>query len=74
MGKEEYKNYLDNIRNHLDVALALAEKFQTQVQTDEGDSELFRKLSCYLRPNLHHWIHGPQAGNIKDIDELLKSK
>jgi len=68
---EEYKNYLEQIKYHLEVSLTLAEKMQEKVQGNEGDSDLYRKLAFYLRPNLHHWIHGTQAGGIKDLNTLL---
>jgi hypothetical protein len=71
MDNEKLKNYRDNIENHLGIALNIAQQMQTEVQQTEGDSDLFRKLSMYLTPNLNHWINGAQAGNMKDLKETL---
>ena len=65
------KNYVDNIESHLQTALAVATNMQQHVMNTEGDSDLFRKLSMYLTPNLTHWLSGPQPGNIKDLKETL---
>lgn len=68
------KNHITNIQNHLEYALDVAKRMQDEVQTSEGDSELFRKISYYLTPNLNHWINGSQSGSIKDLEALLKSR
>ena len=68
------KNHITNIQNHLEYALDIARRMQDEVQTSEGDSELFRKISYYLTPNLNHWINGVQSGSIKDLEVLLKSR
>lgn len=65
------KNYVDNIESHLQHALAVASNLQQHVMETESDTDLFRKLSMYLTPNLTHWLTGPQPGNIKDLRELL---
>ena len=71
MSNEEIKNYIDHINDHLLTALNLANKLQKEVQDTEGDSDLYRKLAFYLTPNLNHWITGAQAGNMKDLKELI---
>jgi hypothetical protein len=68
------KNHITNIQNHLEYALDVAKRMQDEVQAGEGDSELFRKISYYLVPNLNHWINGTQSGSIKDLEALLKNK
>jgi hypothetical protein len=68
------KNHKDNIHSHLEIAFNLAQQMQVEVQNQEGDSDLYRKLACYLVPGLNHWINGPQAGNMKDLDELFKRR
>jgi hypothetical protein len=65
------KNYIGDIQDHLKSALALSQQLQSRVQEVEGDSDLYRKLAYYLTPSLNHWIEGLQAGNIKDLNELL---
>lgn len=65
------KNYTDNIENHIQHALAVAISMQQYVLSTEGDSDLHRKLSMYLIPNLTHWVNGAQAGNMKDLNETL---
>lgn len=66
------KNNIDNIKHHLESALKLSQSMQVEVQNAEGDSELFRKFSIYLTPSLNHWINGMQAGNMRDLNEVLK--
>lgn len=56
------------------MAFAISQKWQAEVQSTEGDSDLYRKLAFYLTPNLNHWINGMQAGNMKDLDELFKRR
>lgn len=65
---------LDQIKKHLQSALDLSQAWQTKVQTEEGDTDLTRKLAFYLTPNLNHWLHGQQAGNMKDLEELFKKR
>lgn len=71
---DSLKAHITNIQNHLEYALDVAKRMQDEVQTSEGDSELFRKISYYLTPNLNHWINGSQSGSIKDLEVLLKSR
>jgi len=71
---DSLKAHITNIQNHLEYALDVAKRMQDEVQTSEGDSELFRKISYYLAPNLNHWINGAQSGSIKDLESLLKSR
>lgn len=71
---DSLKAHITNIQNHLEYALDVAKRMQDEVQTSEGDSELFRKISFYLTPSLNHWINGAQAGSIKDLELLLKSR
>lgn len=68
---EQLKNYTDNIAHHLNVALQCALHMQGLVASTEGDSDLHRKLAYYLIPNLNQWINGVQAGNVRDLHELL---
>lgn len=68
------KNYIDHIEDHLNVARENAILLQTHVQETEGDSDLHRKLAFYLTPSLNHWIEGAQAGNMKDLRELLDNR
>lgn len=46
--------------------------WQARVHAEEGDSELFRKLSMYLQPNLKHWIDGAQCGNVMDLTKYYE--
>jgi hypothetical protein len=62
---------LEQIRQHLEIALAIAQRWQVEVQNTEGDSDLFRKLAFYLTPSLAHWINGAQAGGMKDLEETF---
>lgn len=68
------QNYIDNIEDHLKTAAAIALHLQTYVLQTEGDTDLFRKLSYYMVPNLNHWIDGSQAGSIKDMKEALAQR
>lgn len=63
--------YIDSIEDHLKSAAAIAQNMKDVVQQMEGDSDLYRKLSFYLCPNLIHWITGMQAGNMKDLKETV---
>lgn len=65
------ENYIDNIDNHLQAALSNALILEKHLETVEGDSDLYRKIAFYLSPSLNHWLIGAQAGNIKDLRELL---
>ena len=71
---EKLKEYKDAIDMHLQAAFRAAAEMQSIVSDSEGDSDLFRKLSFYLTPNLNHWINGAQAGSMKDIDSLLTKR
>ena len=68
------KNSIEDIQQHLNDALNKANELQTLTQNVEGDSDLFRKLSSYLTPNLNHWVNGLKAGNMKDLNEVLKQR
>ncbi len=74
LDNEVLKNYIDNIDNHLSTALNLAIQLQTAVQNTEADGELLRKMTAYLTPNLNHWVNGMQAGNIKDLRQVLAKR
>lgn len=63
-----------NIEKGLQEALGSAIMLQQKVFDTEGDSDLFRKLSCYLVPNLQRWVDGAQAGGIKDLNETLERR
>ena len=63
---------INKINNCLNLALITAQQLQAKVMEEEGDSELYRKISSYLVPNLRHWINGAQVGNIKDLNELIE--
>jgi hypothetical protein len=71
---EKLKEYKDAIDMHLQNAFRAAVEMQAIVSDSEGDSDLFRKLSFYLTPNLNHWINGGQAGGMKDIEALLSKR
>ena len=71
---EQLKNYTDNIAGHLQSALQLALQMQGAVIHTEGDTDLHRKIAYYLIPNLNHWIEGTQAGNVKDLRDLLAKR
>jgi len=71
---EALKIYVDCLQDHLNSALMSAKAMQAEVQKTEGDSDLFRKVSMYLTPNLDHWINGLQAGNIKDLKMVLEER
>ena len=51
-----------------------AQAAQAKVFAEEGDSELHRKLSSYLVPNLTHWLTGAQAGGIKDLTTTVERR
>jgi len=68
------KNYILEIEDHLNAALTDALLLQKHVEETEGDSDLYRKLAFYLSPSLNHWIGGVQAGNMKDLRELLNRR
>ena len=65
---------VDKIHKGLLDALNSAITLQQKVFDSEGDSDLFRKLSCYLVPNLQRWADGAQAGGIKDLNETLERR
>ena len=71
MEEVPYRTYVNEISAALETTLRLAEEARDDVQRREGDSDLYRKLAFYLVPSLHHWINGMQAGNMKDLRELL---
>lgn len=56
------------------MAHSIAQQWQDRVQSEEGDSDLYRKLAYYLTPNLLHWVTGKQAGSMEDLDELVKRR
>jgi len=62
---------IEEIENHLQSALAIAQSMQKHVESIEGDTDLYRKFAFYLTPSLNHWLVGVQAGNIKDLKETL---
>ena len=63
---------INEINNHLHLALQQAQILQAKVFAAEGDSEMHRKLSSYLVPNLTHWLTGAQAGSIKDLTTTVE--
>jgi hypothetical protein len=65
---------LKQIKQHLEMAATLSQQWQVKVQNVEGDSDLYRKLSFYLTPTLYHWINGMQAGNMKDLENVLAQR
>lgn len=69
--QEVLKNFTDNIASHLETALQLSLQMQQLTMDSEGQSDLYRKLAYYLIPNLVQWVSGSQAGNVKDLRELL---
>jgi hypothetical protein len=71
---EKLKIYVDTLDSHLKSALMTAQSMQAEVQKTEGDSDLLRKISMYLVPNLDHWINGLQAGNVKDLKAVLEER
>lgn len=68
------RNYIARIEENLNAALSNTLLLQKHVEEIEGDSDLYRKLAFYLSPNLNHWISGVQAGNMKDLRELLNRR
>lgn len=68
---ENIKTLVDTIDSSLQTARLVAMQLQNYVLETEGDSDLYRKLAYYLSPTLNHWLEGAQAGNIKDLRELL---
>ena len=71
---EKLKTHIDAIRTHLSNALSAAQQAQAEIQTIEGDSDLFRKFAFYLVPNLNEWVNGLQAGNVKDLQSVLEQR
>lgn len=65
---------INKIDKGLQDALNSAIALQQKVFETEGDSDLFRKLSCYLVPNLQRWVSGAQAGGVKDLNETLERR
>jgi hypothetical protein len=74
MNNETLKNYIDNIESHLSCIVEIAKNMQDDVMAAEGESDLHRKLTSYLVPNMNHWLNGAQAGGIKDLKELLAQR
>ena len=74
VSNESLKTYIDQLEGHLKLALSMTIVMQNEVQANEGDSDLLRKFSFYLTPNLNHWINGEQAGNVKDLRSVLASR
>lgn len=68
---EDLKKYKDEIHEHLISAWNLSQRLQDEVFRQEGDSDLHRYISNYLRPNMKHWISGEQPGNMRFLDELF---
>ncbi len=68
------EDQIELIKKHLEIAFAIAQNLQSEIQRVEGDSDLHRKFEYYLTPALNHWINGVQAGNMKDIAELLNRR
>lgn len=68
------KDRVELIRKNLENALFIADELQGTVYRTEGESDLHRKLTAYLMPNLEHWMHGVQAGNIKDLEDLIEKR
>lgn len=71
---ETLKNAINDINVHLEAALHSAQLAQSKIESIEGDSDLFRKFSAYLIPSLDHWMKGLQAGNIKDLENVLRQR
>ncbi len=71
---ELIKHHVDQIAEHLDKALGNAVQLQEHVLATEGDTDLYRKLAFYLTPSLQHWLTGAQAGNMKDLNDLLDKR
>lgn len=63
---------LELIEENLKSALNTALMWQQRIMATDGDTDLNRKLSSYLIPNLNHWLNGIQAGNIKDLEDYFK--
>ncbi len=70
----ELRALVDSIEGHLKQAMQASQELQQIVHDTEEDSDLFRKLSFYLTPNMHHWINGAQAGSMKDLKDLLAKR
>jgi len=68
---EPFLKEFREIEMHMQMALMRASGLMQYVLDAEGDSDLHRKLQMYLVPNLHHWITGMQAGNMRDLRELF---
>lgn len=71
---KELEEFIKDIDSHISHVYAKSRTMQDLVQQAEGDSDLYRKLSFYLTPSMHHWLEGLQAGNIRDLQELLNSR
>ena len=69
--QKDFENLLTHLDYYLGVALKMSQELQSRVHNSEGDTDLYRKLSVYLTPNLIHWISGQQAGSMKDLKETL---
>ncbi len=70
----ELREFIEDIKSHLEYVLGETQYMQNKINELEGDSDLFRKLEFYLTPNINHWINGIQAGNIKDLESLEESR
>ncbi len=68
---DQLKTFVANMEDHLARVENLAQQMQQLVLDTEGDSDLNRKLACYLLPALRHWVLGAQAGNMRDLQETL---
>jgi len=72
--KIKMQEKVDRISNNLFLALQQAKALQAEVFEAEGDSDLNRKLTSYLIPNLVHWLEGSQAGGVKDLNDTLEKR
>jgi hypothetical protein len=69
-----YDDEVLSLRNKLEEALLEATMLRDRLLIDEGESDMYRKLAYYTVPNLQHWLTGAQAGNMKDLNELLEAR
>jgi len=65
------QDYINQIDDALTMALVHSQHLQKHLLETEGDSDLHRKVSAYLTPNMQHWLAGRQAGNIVDLKETM---
>ena len=74
ISNDELKEYIDDIYSHLEYVFAITQRMEEKIKNEEGDIDLFRKLSFYLTPNMNHWLNGMQTGNVKDLRETLERR